>query len=179
MKRILFVLLFLFFVFTSNSFSSESTYVLPYPSYMPGNKLYSVSLLWDKFMQYWYFGNLAQFSYNLQQSDKYLVQAKTLFEYKQYLLGYDALKKSNTFFGKSEQALSQAQKENKSIDQKKQLYSEAAMKHIEVLTDLKLLVPAEFTWTPEKEAAQKLNIAQLIDDSLSIREKVYEKISNN
>src|SRR3989344_2434627 len=73
----------------------EAAYVLPYPSYMPGNKLYTFSRFFDEVGRIWNFGSIASTKYALHLSDKYLVEAKTLFEYQQYLLALDALQRSD------------------------------------------------------------------------------------
>ena len=110
MHRYLFVFLIILFVFSiiPQPLFAEASYVLPYPSAMPGSKFYKLHQLFEKFEKYWYFGNFSNFHYNLKYSDKYLVEAKTLFEYKQYLLAYQALKKSNSFFLKTKQSLENA-----------------------------------------------------------------------
>src|SRR5687768_12398331 len=90
----------LLFLFTPASTLAQSDYVLPYPSSMPGSSLYKIRLIFEEINKYWYFGNISQFTYNLRQSDKYLIEAKTLFEYKQYFLAYQALEKSNHYFNK-------------------------------------------------------------------------------
>ena len=74
---------------------AESQYVLPYPSAMPGSFLYKLNLVQEEILRYWYFGDFGQFKYNLGLSDKYLVEAKTLFEYKQYLLAISPSKWSS------------------------------------------------------------------------------------
>src|SRR3989338_9822486 len=101
---------------------AESSYVLPYPSYMPGSVYYKTHLVLEKLERYWYFGNFSQFVYNLKLSDKYLVEAKTLFEYKQYLFAYDALKKSDVYFDKAFLFLNKAKEEGKNIAQKEKLF---------------------------------------------------------
>ena len=82
MKKWFYILICsLLFLILATSFSfAESDYVLPYPSSMPGSKFYQIRLIWDEVKKYWYFGSFGQFEYNLKQSDKYLVEAKTLFE---------------------------------------------------------------------------------------------------
>jgi len=129
----------------------RADYVLPYPSFMPGNKIYKISRIVDRVKEYWYFGNLAQAKYHLSLSDKYLVEAKTLFEYKQYLLALDALTRSDDHF---------SQQKN----------TEAAKAHIFVLESLLGQLPDTFQWTPEKETATQLPIAQKLQDSIKIRE---------
>lgn len=180
MKRVLIILIFFVFLVNPVVLASElpaSQYVLPYPSFMPGSKFYMVSSYWDEIMSYWYFGALAQFSYNLSQSDKYLVEAKTLFEYKQYLLGYNSLQKSNSYFKKAEQSLALAQKEQKSIQEKNYLFAQAALKHTEILSALSTIVPSTFVWSPEKEKPQALELEKLIQESVFIRSNIYEKVS--
>ena len=118
-------------------------------------------------MQYWYFGDFGQFEYNLQESDKYLVQAKTLFEYNQYLLGYQALQQSDTYFQQTLPHLLAAQKHGKNITDKRKLLSQAAEKHIEVLKMIEQETPSVFTWTPEKTVASTLDIHELITTSIS------------
>src|SRR3989338_10416904 len=129
-------LLAVFIFFASQSFA-ESSYVLPYPSAMPGSVLYKFGLVREALMKYWYFGDFGEFKYNLSQSDKYLVEAKTLFDYKQYLLGYQALFTSNDYFKKIKPNLISAQKHGKDISEKRNILEEAAEKHIEELIKLK------------------------------------------
>src|SRR3989344_5431061 len=96
MKR-LYLIFFLFFLFTKTALA-DSSYVLPYPSAMPGSNFYKLHVLYEQLSRYWYFGDFGQFKFSLRYADKYLVEAKILFEYKQYLLGYSALDKSNLYF---------------------------------------------------------------------------------
>lgn len=148
---------------------ASSSYVLPYPSSMPGSLFYKPRLVLDQVMKYWYFGDFGQFKYNLKQSDKYLVEAKTLFEYKQYLLASKSLEKSNGYFNKIYPFLLNAEKNGKSILEKKKLLKEAGEEHVEVLKKLLSETPFEFTWVPEKEKSTHLNIHQLINKSIRIR----------
>ena len=94
------LLLLVFFLYLSTSAYAGSTYVLPYPSQMPGNKFYTINQVIEKYLTFWYFGNFGKSYYYQRLSDKYLVQVKTLFEYKQYLLAYKSLLKSNQYFEK-------------------------------------------------------------------------------
>ncbi len=132
--------------------SVRADYVLPYPSYMPGNKLYRVTRIIDKLKNYWYFGEIGQAKYHLGLADKYLVEAKTLFEYRQYLLAVDALQRSDDEF----------KKVPKNLD--------AAEKHIEVLTQLLSIVPDAFTWTSEKAEATQLPLKNLLEASIRLRQ---------
>ena len=148
---------------------AESSYVLPYPSSMPGSLSYKFHLVYENFSKYWYFGNFGQFKYNLKMADKYLVEAKTLFEYKQYLLGFKALQRSNLYFNQVYPHLIEAEKENKSIKNNLLLFKDASLKHMEVLNSFKLIVPKIFVWTPEKVPSSTLRLEELIDESIAIR----------
>lgn len=163
-KAVIFLLLFI--LFSSNITFAASSYVLPYPSTMPGGISYKLHLVWEKVSQYWYFGNFGQFEYNLKESDKYLIEAQTLFEYQQYLLGYNALQKSNEYFAKTLPNLESAKKNGKNIVEKRQLLAKAALKHSEVLEKMKANTPATVHWSPEKSASSELQIHGLLDDSL-------------
>lgn len=148
---------------------ADSTYVLPYPSVMPGGIGYKIYTVWENFLRYWYFGNFGQFNYDLKESDKFLVEAKTLFEYKQYLLGFAALEKSDADFLQVKPHLLAAGREGKNISEKRMLLHEAALKHIEVLTVLQTQVPETFLWQPEKSAATLLNLKRAIQQAIVIR----------
>src|SRR3989344_5037059 len=157
-------------LYTAKSSLAQSSYVLPYPPPMPGSFLYKIRLLSEQIQQYWYFGNFGQFSYNLKQSDKYLVQAKTLFEYEQYLLGEEALKKSDMYFKNSPKYLVKAKEENKNIDRLQKILKEAASKHIEVLNEIKTHVPEEITWSPEKSQPVKIFLRNKLTEAIYIRQ---------
>lgn len=171
MKRILaiFVTIWALFLFSTAPLHADSSYVLPYPSTMPGGVNYQLHIAWERVMQYWYFGNFGQFEYNLKEADKYLVEAKTLFEYQQYLLGYTALQKSNRYFSKTLPFLQKAQREGKNIREKRQILHEAVLKHSEVLDKMKEETPADFSWTPEKNPASLLHIHTLIESAMTER----------
>lgn len=166
----IFIVTLLFLFLPKHIVNAESNYVLPYPSEMPGSKLYKAFVLWDELMAYWYFGSLSQFTYNLEQSDKYLVEAKTLFEYKQYLLAESALEKSDEYFSQAKRALDEASKEGKDIKNTKALFREAAKKHIEVLEVTKIEAPEAFTWQPEKIQPSILQIGKDLTESIQIRQ---------
>src|SRR3989338_6901280 len=134
-------LTFLILLFPRNIFA-ESSYVLPYPSAMPGSIFYKLNLIQEELLRFWYFGDFGQFKYNLAQSDKYLVESKTLFDYKQYLLAYQALQKSDNYYKKIEPNLLSAKSNGKNTADKEKLLREAAEKHIEELEELKITLPS-------------------------------------
>jgi hypothetical protein len=172
----LFILVAVFFLLSFKPTYADSSYVLPYPSAMPGSFSYKLHLLEELVMQYWYFGDFGQFNYNLKLADKYLVEGKILMEYKQYLLGYNALQKSNNYFSNTKQYLLSARNHKKDIVGKQLILKEASLKHLEELNALRNIVPKEFNWTLEKAKARQLDIRKLIDDSIRLRRN-YEKIN--
>ena len=166
---ILFLLLFIF-LFPRNMFA-ESSYVLPYSSAMPGSIFYKLNLIQEELLRFWYFGDLGQFKYNLLQADKYLVEAKTLFDYKQYFLAYQALQGSDNYFKKIEPTVLSAKKNGKNTIDKEKLLKEAAGKHLEELTKLKQNLPATFEWRLEKQQPRILNLSEAFENSIEIRQK--------
>ena len=165
------LLLFVFFLYLSTSAYAESTYVLPYPSQMPGNKFYAINQVIEKVSYFWYFGNFGKIYYYQRLSDKYLVEAKTLFDYKQYLLAYKSLLKSNQYFEKIYPYLVFAKKEGKDISEKQKIFRQASLKHLEELEKLKNNVPDKFEWAPEKDSPTNLNLWTTINTSIAIRNK--------
>jgi len=157
-------------LYAAKSALAQSSYVLPYPPPMPGSIFYKIRLISEQIQKYWYFGNFGQFSYNLKQSDKYLVQAKTLFEYKQHLLGEEALKKSDMYFKYTSKYLSYAKEENKNIDRQQKTLKEAALKHIEILNKIKIHAPKEIIWNPEKSQPTKILLSGTLAEAIRIRE---------
>lgn len=135
-----------------------AAYVLPYPSFMPGNKLYQVSRLIDEVKRYWYWGNLSSYRYYLGQSDKALVEAKTLFEYRQYLLAVNALKRSNAALQHIPDSLKGAE------------FIEAMEEHKKVISKLLGELPEEFIWRPEREESQTLQIHEELNRALFLRQ---------
>ena len=138
---------------------------------MPGNKFYTINQVIEKVSYFWYFGNFGKSYYYQRLSDKYLVEAKTLFEYKQYLLAYKSLLKSNQYFEKIYPYLLFAKKEGKDISEKQKIFRQESLKHTEELYKLKKSTPEEFLWTPEKSKSTLLNIHFLIEASINIRKK--------
>jgi hypothetical protein len=153
-------------------FFVSASYMLPYPSYMPGNKLYRVSRIIDNVKHFWYWGTIAQLKYHVGLSDKYLVEAKTLFEYKQYLLATDALKRSDQELSDIMLLVDEGNREGKDMSEQKKIVSESMQVHVVTLAEMKNQLPGEFVWTPEKSDPQKLSIGSMLDTSIQIRQMV-------
>jgi hypothetical protein len=146
-----------------------SSYVLPYPSAMPGNKLYSVYKVFELFSKYWYFGDFGAIVYNQKFSDKYLVEAKTLFEYQQYLLAVSALKKSDYYYEQMIQALLRARKNGKNTSEKLVIVKELSKEHALLLQEMKRDMPEIFIWQPEKKDSTRLLLHELLNESIKER----------
>lgn len=159
------VVIILFFVPKAYA---QSNYVLPYPSSMPGSLFYKLHFIFENISKYWYFGDFGQFDYNLKMADKYLVEAKTLFEYKQYLLGHKALKKSDLHFSKIMSFLERASRK-KNISNKIATLKEAALKHIEILEKIDMETPDIFNWQPEKVMPTNLYLKKDIETAINMR----------
>lgn len=165
----LFISITFLLLFSALPVSAQTDYVLPYPSLMPGSLFYKAHLVWEEVMRYWYFGDFGQFSYNLKQADKYLVEAKTLFEYKQYLLGMGALKKSDSYFAKVQPHLLKAQERGKNISAKQQILKHAVHKHTEVLIKMKENQPRSLVWSEEKKKPVVFYLKQAIEEAVAMR----------
>lgn len=139
-------------LFLSLRVSVYADYVLPYPSYMPGHRFYKVSRILDELKKYWYWGSIAGAKYHLGLSDKYLVEAKTLFEYKQYPLALDALARSDEQF----QMISSVS-------------DEASKAHGAVLTKLMTELPEMYTWQEEHQLPVVLDLRGELRRSVDIR----------
>lgn len=138
---------------------------------MPGNKLYTLSRILDKVQGFWSWGNIAQERYHLGLADKYLVEAKTLFDYEQYLLAVDALQRSNQQYQLVGPYIINAQKQGIDIKDIQYTFSASEEKHEEILDMIKQEVPPVFVWTPEKDKPTNLPLDQLIDEAMAIRKK--------
>lgn len=174
MKWALIIILYLYLL--SPIANAQSDYVLPYPSFMPGSPFYKINLFKEEILKFWYFGNFGQFKYNLKFSDKYLVEAKTLFEYQQYLLAVRALQKSSSYFESTQKSLINAQKEKKDTKDQLLILKGAAKKHTEVLQKLAIGLPETFIWQPERTKPTTLYLKKSIENAILIRERnLWEK----
>jgi len=177
MKKIIAVIISFYLSFIIGHLALvHAEYVLPYPSYMPGNKMYRVSRILDTVKKFWYWGTIAQIKYHLGLSDKYLVEAKTLFEYKQYLLATDALKRSDAALADIPSLINKGSGEGKDMSQFAKTVVEAMQVHVEKLTAMAGQLPGEFLWTPEKKDATNLSIEQMLNTSTSIRQKIINEL---
>ena len=176
-KKII-IYFFLLNLFLSFPFVVRAEYVLPYPPVMPGNKMYRVGRIIDRLKQYWFFGNLAQLKYRRSLSDKYLVESKTLFEYKQYLLASDALVRSDSQVGYIKDLIHNAKNSGVDIADYSRTVKEQMSVHISVLERMKSLLPEEFVWRPEKVQSTNLQIGSMIDTSISLRKKIYNEFNS-
>ncbi len=169
-RYLLFFFFLLFFNVKIVLANSDSSYVLPYPSVLPGSKFYNLNQFYYYISKFWYFGDYGNFVYYLKLSDKYLVEAKVLFEYKQYLLGYNALRKSDVYFIEASKILNV--RKNGS-EEKKHTLKLAAKKHYQTLIKVSEELPEKFNWNEEKKEVKKLELKRNVGESLLLRQK-YE-----
>lgn len=148
---------------------ARADYMLPYPSYMPGNKLYAVSKALDVLNGWWHWGSIGQCKYHMQMSDKYLVEAKTLFEYKQYILALDALARSDKHIALVPRYIEQAREKEKETRDIKVLFMAELEVHKQTVSNLQSDLQKEFIWTPEKQPAQTLLLHDVLSASLKLR----------
>lgn len=168
MKTYIFSLfIILYSLFTPRIILAE--YVLPYPSYMPGSKLYSVSKKVEWLKSRWYWGAIGQTKYHMMLADKYLVEAKTLFEYKQYVLAINALHVSNEHINQVPKFITMGKSRGVDMAQFESLFAQEREAHRAVLEKLKTELPKTFIWTPEKKPATTLDIDALLSEALFLR----------
>lgn len=148
---------------------SHAAYVLPYPSYMPGNKLYKVSRVVDIAKGWWSWGTIASLKYHMALSDKYLVEAKILFEYGQYLLAFDALTRSDEHARQIKPLIAQGAEEGKDMTRFDALVAEAMTVHMSILDKIRESTPATFLWQPERAKEIHLSIHDRLEQSYVIR----------
>ncbi len=123
----------------------------------------------DEAKKYWYWGNLSSYRYYLGQSDKALVEAKTLFEYGQYLLAMEALERSNRFLQHVPDALKKAKQEGKDVEKYEREFREAMKEHRKTVVKLLDTLPEEFIWRPEDRSANQLRIREELNKALLLR----------
>ena len=172
-KIIVFFLLSTFYFLLT--IPAHAGYVLPYPSYMPGNKLYNISRVIDSLKAYWYWGNIAKVKYHLGLANKYLVESKTLFEYKQYLLATDALARSDTHVDNVLPYLKGAAVQGKDVKVLETTVGDAMLVHISVIETMKSQLPEKFIWRPEKASEIILPISSMLQHALTIRQNLRDE----
>lgn len=150
-------------------------YVLPYPSFMPGHPFYKVQNIVDKIQEFYSFGSFAKFKYHLEMADKNLVEAKVLFEYKQYLLASQVLPQYEDNLRKAGYYLGKAKNEGKNISGKEVIFKKAITKHKEVLMRLKQELPESFLWVPEKAQPRTIEIKRILERNLETGRKLETK----
>lgn len=155
---------------------AHAEYVLPYPSYMPGNKLYRVTRIVDRLKKPFYFGTIARIKYHAALADKYLVEAKTLFEYKQYLLALDALSRSDREVAAMVPGIARGGKEGKDMRAFVRQTQEMCDTHLLILNGLKLRLPVTFEWTPEKSIPTTLPLGDRLTSSVILRSSIKENL---
>lgn len=160
------VLITYYLVLPRNVFAD---YVLPYPSYMPGNKLYAVSKIAERLKSWWYWGAIGQTKYHMMLADKYLVEASTLFEYKQYVLAINALRTSDEHIAQVPKYIALGKSQGKNMAKFESSLTAERDVHRAVLLKLKAELPKTFIWAPEKATPATLDIEGLLLRAITLR----------
>lgn len=154
----------------------QAEYVLPYPSFMPGSTLYKISTLLDSLKRSWYFGNIAQLKYRMALADKKLVEAKTLFEYKQYALAMKSLDLSTEHAKYLSPLLDKAKRAGIDTKLQRETICEEMTVHGKELETLKKNLPASFLWQEEKRIAVDLPIQTTLEDATHTRKNIASEV---
>lgn len=171
--RVLLIVLTIFYLFFLTP-KVLADYLLPYPGPMPGHKLYRLSRIIDRLKYKWYWGNLGRIKYHSLLSDKYLVEAKTLFEYKQYLLAIDALLRSDEQVLQLPYYIEKVKSNIEQSDLGIATVMSMLNQHRIILSKLQAELPKEYLWTPEKQKESRLELYELLQSSLNIREQIVQ-----
>ena len=165
MSKLSVVIFFFLFLMLFSHPASADEYILSYPSYMPGNVFYPIRRLWERIEEAWYFGHMTQVRYHLKTADKYLVEAKTLFEYGQYKLAVDALSESNNHFIKAVLYELDVTAEKKDNGTQKKILVMASEKHKEILSALGNQLPQSVIWNEERKEPVELKLFLLFKEA--------------
>lgn len=130
----------------------------------------------DAVKKYWHWGSLASYRYELGQSDKALVEAKTLFEYGQYVLALDALARSDDALQSVPVLLRRATREGKNVERYTREVVNAMDAHNLLLAKIIVNTPEEFVWSPEKRDPQTLYIHTRLTESQRKRREIITKL---
>lgn len=155
---------------------AASPYVLPYPSFMPGSVLYAGSRMIDRGSRYWHFGTIASIKYHQKLADKYLVEAKILFEYLQYPLALDALARSTAQVHEIPLLLAALEREKKDDSVFVRTFGSEIERHNEVLVQLVGTLPEKFLWVAEKSAPKELLLRQIVGTAIEERNNVLSQL---
>lgn len=147
-----------------------SDYVLPYPSFMPGNRLYAIHRVWSRAEEFWHFGEIARIKYHRHRSDILLVEAKTLFEYGQYELAARALLESNKHFAQAVLYGREIAEQRKDSGEQNSLLKASGEKHTEIISRLSNELPDQIVWQKENSETQTIDISLLLRQAQIIRE---------
>ena len=168
MKKILLLFLVTYFLVVPSVQAVD--YVLPYPSYMPGNPMYKIRQILERAQEYWYFGDMAKVKYHLKMADKYLVEAKTLFEYGQIRLAVESLDKSNYHFSNAVLYEDDVVQDKKDSGEQMQELKNAAEKHTSVIKVLDQELPDTVEWQEEKKEKEEILLSMLFREATVIRD---------
>jgi hypothetical protein len=137
---------------------------------MPGNKLYVARQFLEQVQEFWYFGDMSKVKYHIKMADKYLVEAKTLFEYKQIKLGEVSLSISNDHFAKAVLYERDVAYEKKDKGEQEELLKNSGHKHSEIINLLMKDLPEKINWQEEKKDSETIWVHMILKQALIIRQ---------
>lgn len=100
---------------TPSAAPTGSNYFLPYPGLLPGNPLYSIKLLRDKFTEITTSGTLDKSYFYLLQSDKRLAAGLVLFDSGNQKVSENTISKGQNYLEKSINKMIQARSEGENV----------------------------------------------------------------
>jgi hypothetical protein len=119
---------------------------------------------------------VSQLKVHRSLSDKYFVESKILFEYKQYSLAVNALVRSNIELERLPRIFEAVIKEKKEIHRIFTETKEDMTVQIQLLQQMKEIFPIQYSWEPENQQASVLKIGEEIDNAIFIRQSVLKRI---
>jgi hypothetical protein len=122
---------------------------------------------------YWNFGDIAGMKYERALSDKYLVEAQTLFSYGQYKLAVTAIGKSDQHFAQAVVHAVEITYKQKDNGTQKQILQDQAEKHKEILDSLSESLPETISWNEEQTESEDISISLLLNKSKILRGYAY------
>ncbi len=135
-------------------------YDLPYPGILPGNPLYSLKALRDKFMEILTADPSKKTNFYLLQADKRLAASLLLFDSGKHELGEQTLSKSQNYLEESINEVGAARGMNENVDEVAEKLQVSSKKQIE---EINKLLPKEKGQTKENLKAE-LKRANMLEE---------------
>jgi hypothetical protein len=161
----------------TGSVAFAADYNLPVKPILPGHPLYRISRNLDRVRSWFLWGDIAKATYRLTLADKYLAEAKTLFELKQFPFAVDALERSNLEFERIPGFLENDVRDGRDIGAMRDKVKASSRAHVTILDALEPMVPEVYVWTEDDGEPIQLEIREQILLSVGIRKSTVSLIS--